>query len=112
MNDIRQRGDGGGVHMSLGGHLDELRTRLGWALGGFAIAFFASLAAGKWFAGVILSPYRMAMEAAGLEVAERVAGFAALAGAAFAGAAFGATGFAGAAFVSSPEGDLPRMNAT
>ena len=68
MSKILQRGDGGGVHKSLGGHLDELRMRLGWALGGFAIAFFASLAAGKWFAGVILSPYRLAMEAAGLEV--------------------------------------------
>lgn len=54
--------------MSLGGHLDELRRRLGWALGGFAVAFFASLSAGKWFAGVILSPYRAAMEAAGLEL--------------------------------------------
>jgi len=54
--------------MSLGGHLDELRARLGLALGGFAVAFFAALAMGKWFAGVILSPYKVAMEAAGIEV--------------------------------------------
>ena len=56
------------VQMSLGGHLDELRMRLGLALGGFVAAFFASLSLGKWFAGVILSPYRMAMESAGIEV--------------------------------------------
>lgn len=54
--------------MSLGGHLDELRGRLGKALGGFAVAFFASLSAGKWFAGVILSPYKAAMESAGIQV--------------------------------------------
>lgn len=54
--------------MSLGGHLDELRTRLGLALGGFAVAFFAALAVAKGFAGLILSPYRAAMEAAGLEL--------------------------------------------
>ena len=59
---------GGMVQMSLGGHLEELRMRLGLALGGFAAAFFASLAAGKWFAGILLSPYRAAMLAAGLEV--------------------------------------------
>ena len=69
MSEIRQREeDEDGVRMSLGGHLDELRVRLGLALGGFVVAFFAALSAGKWFAGVILSPYRMAMEAAGLEV--------------------------------------------
>ncbi len=56
------------VRMSLGGHLEELRRRLGLALGGFAAAFCASLWAGKWFAGVILSPYKAAMEAAGIEV--------------------------------------------
>ena len=64
----RSQGDDGLVHMSLGEHLDELRTRLGLALGGFVAAFFASLAAGKWFAGVILSPYKAAMESAGIEV--------------------------------------------
>lgn len=69
MSEIRQREeDEDGVRMSLGGHLDELRVRLGLALGGFVVAFFAALSAGKWFAGVILSPYRMAMEAAGLDV--------------------------------------------
>lgn len=56
------------LHMSLGGHLDELRTRLGLALAGFVVAFFASLSAGKWFAGVILSPYKAAMESAGIQV--------------------------------------------
>ncbi|MDD4341973.1 MAG: twin-arginine translocase subunit TatC, partial [Kiritimatiellae bacterium] len=54
--------------MSLGGHLDELRTRLGLALGGFVVAFIASLSVVKWFAGVILSPYRSAMLSAGIEV--------------------------------------------
>lgn len=54
--------------MSLGGHLDELRTRLGLALVGFVVAFIASLSVGKWFAGVILSPYRSAMLSAGIEV--------------------------------------------
>ena len=69
VSEIRQREeDDGGVRMSLGEHLDELRVRLGLALGGFVVAFFAALSAGKWFAGVILSPYRMAMEAAGLEL--------------------------------------------
>ena len=60
--------DAGIVHMSLGEHLDELRGRLGMALVGFVVVFFASLSAGKWFAGVILSPYKAAMEAAGIEV--------------------------------------------
>lgn len=54
--------------MSIGAHLDELRLRLGLALGGFVASFLASLAGGKWFAGVILSPYRAAMESAGIEV--------------------------------------------
>ena len=56
------------VHMSLGAHLDELRARLGKALAGFVVAFFASLSAGKWFAGVILFPYKAAMESAGIQV--------------------------------------------
>lgn len=69
MREEFQRGeDRGAVHMSLGGHLDELRTRLGLALGGFVVAFIASLGAGKWFAGVILSPYKTAMESVGVEV--------------------------------------------
>ena len=69
MNDgIQRDGGDGGARMSLGGHLDELRMRLGLALGGFAVAFFASLAAGKWFARVVLSPYRAAMESAGLDL--------------------------------------------
>ena len=54
--------------MSLGAHLDELRTRIGWALAGFVAAFCISLSAGKWFAGIILSPYAAAMESAGIEV--------------------------------------------
>ena len=69
MDEPSQRAaDDGGVRMSLGGHLDELRARLGLALGGFAAAFFASLSAARWFAGAILSPYRAAMEASGLEL--------------------------------------------
>jgi sec-independent protein translocase protein TatC len=64
-----QRGeDGGIVHMSIGAHLGELRTRLGLALGGFVVAFFASLSVGKWFAGIILSPYKAAMESVGITV--------------------------------------------
>lgn len=54
--------------MSVGRHLDELRLRLGLAAGGFVVAFIAALSVGKWFAGIILSPYRLAMEAAGIEV--------------------------------------------
>lgn len=54
--------------MSLGKHLDELRGRLCLAVAGFAVAFVASLSAGKWFVGVILSPYKAAMESAGIEV--------------------------------------------
>ena len=51
VSEIRQREeDDGGVRMSLGEHLDELRVRLGLALAGFAVAFFAALSAGKWFA--------------------------------------------------------------
>lgn len=55
------------VQMSLGRHLDELRTRLWFGLLGFAGAFFVSLAAAKGFARIILSPYRAAMQAAGIE---------------------------------------------
>lgn len=54
--------------MSVGRHLDELRVRLGLAVGGFAVAFFAALSVGRWFAGIILLPYRIAMESAGIEV--------------------------------------------
>ena len=57
----------GMVRMSLGAHLDELRTRLLLAVFGFAVAFFAALAGAKGFARVVLSPYRAAMEAAGIE---------------------------------------------
>jgi Sec-independent protein secretion pathway component TatC len=44
--------------MSLGDHLEELRARLILALTGLAVAFFASLAAGRWFLAVVLSPYQ------------------------------------------------------
>lgn len=57
----------GMVRMSLGGHLDELRARLGLGLLGFAVAFFVSLAGAKGFVRIILSPYRAAMQAAGIE---------------------------------------------
>jgi len=53
--------------MSLGDHLDELRLRLLLALGGFGVALILALRAGKWFAGVILSPYSVAMASAGIE---------------------------------------------
>ena len=58
----------GMVHMSLGAHLEELRIRLMLGLMGLAAAFVVSLAAGRWFARVILSPYEMAMHAAGIDV--------------------------------------------
>lgn len=61
------RDDDGTVRMSLGGHLDELRDRLRLALVGFAAAFFVSLALARGFARIVLSPYRAAMEAAGIE---------------------------------------------
>ena len=44
------------AHMSLGAHLDELRTRLMLGLMGLAAAFAFSLLAGRWFVRVILSP--------------------------------------------------------
>ena len=68
MSEHAQRGAEAGARMSLGAHLDELRLRLGLALAGFVAALFVSLAAGKWFAGFILAPYRAAMEAAGVEM--------------------------------------------
>ena len=55
------------VRMSLGRHLDELRARLWLGLLGFAAAFFVSLSVAKGFARIILSPYRAAMQAAGIE---------------------------------------------
>ena len=55
------------AHMSLGAHLEELRTRLMLGLMGLAAAFAFSLLAGRWFVRVILSPYEMAMRAAGIE---------------------------------------------
>jgi sec-independent protein translocase protein TatC len=55
------------VHMSLGAHLEELRTRLMLGLMGLAAAFAVSLAAGRWFVRVILSPYEMAMQAVGMD---------------------------------------------
>ena len=54
--------------MSLGDHLDELRARLMLALTGLAVAFLASLAAGKWFLKLILSPYQSAMADVGSDV--------------------------------------------
>lgn len=54
--------------MSLGDHLEELRGRLILALFGIAAAFIISLAAGKWFLGIVLSPYERAMRNAGIEL--------------------------------------------
>jgi len=62
------RGEETGMpRMSLGGHLDELRARLVLGLLGFAAAFFVSLAGGRWFVRILLSPYRAAMQSAGIE---------------------------------------------
>ena len=66
--DVQPEAEKDAGRMSLGAHLDELRIRIGLALGGFVAAFCVSLAAGKWFAGIILSPYAAAMESAGIEV--------------------------------------------
>ena len=54
--------------MSLGDHLDELRSRLMLGLSGLAAAFVISLAAGKWFLAIILSPYQTAMKDAAMDV--------------------------------------------
>ena len=56
------------VAMSLGQHLEELRARLALALGGFGVGLAVALAGAKRFTGVLLSPYRRAMAAAGLEL--------------------------------------------
>lgn len=53
--------DGGIVHMHLGDHLDELRTRMGLALRGFVVAFIASLAAGANSTVTVSSPTRTAL---------------------------------------------------
>ena len=65
---VRLDEDGRAVAMSLGRHLDELRMRLGLALAGFGVGLGMALSGAKWFAGVVLSPYRKAMEAAGVEL--------------------------------------------
>lgn len=54
--------------MSLGDHLDELRARLVLALLGFVVAAVIGFIAGKWFLQVILLPYELAMENAGLKI--------------------------------------------
>lgn len=54
--------------MSLGDHLDELRSRLMLGLAGLAVAIVVSLAAGKWFLAIILSPYQAAMADAEMDV--------------------------------------------
>ncbi len=62
------RNKDGIVHMSLGAHLEELRDRLMLGLMGLAPALAFSMWAGRWFARVILSPYKAAMQAAGIDV--------------------------------------------
>lgn len=54
--------------MSLGDHLEELRSRLILALTGLTVAFLVSLVAGKWFLALILSPYQSAMKDVGVDV--------------------------------------------
>lgn len=56
------------VSMSLGDHLEELRSRLILAIMGLAAAFLISLVAGKWFLALILSPYQTAMKDVGVDV--------------------------------------------
>ena len=56
------------VSMSLGDHLEELRSRLVLGLAGLTVAVLISLAAGKWFLALILSPYQAAMKDVGADV--------------------------------------------
>jgi sec-independent protein translocase protein TatC len=56
------------VSMSLGDHLEELRSRLILGLTGLVVAFLGSLAVGKWFLAIVLSPYQSAMREMGIDV--------------------------------------------
>lgn len=60
--------DDGLISMSLGDHLEELRSRLMKAITGFTIALLLALIFGKWFLAAILSPYQTAMQKAGFDV--------------------------------------------
>ena len=53
--------------MSLGDHLEELRTRLILGLAGVAIALIFSLALGGWFVKLLMLPYEFAASRAGIE---------------------------------------------
>lgn len=55
------------ISMSLGDHLDELRSRLILAMSGLAVAILIALAAGKWFLKIILLPYQTAMESLNID---------------------------------------------
>lgn len=54
--------------MSLGDHLEELRSRLILALAGLLLASIIGFVAGKWFLQLIFVPYEVAIEKAGLEI--------------------------------------------
>lgn len=60
--------DDGLISMSLGDHLEELRSRLMLAITGFVAAILISLFFGNWFLAAILSPYQTAMQEAGVDV--------------------------------------------
>ncbi len=54
--------------MSLGDHLEELRSRLGKSLIGLLAAFLGSLVVGRWFLAIVLSPFETAMEEVGVQM--------------------------------------------
>lgn len=54
--------------MSLGDHLEELRSRLILALAGLMLASIIGFVFGKWFLHLIFVPYELAVEQAGMNV--------------------------------------------
>lgn len=53
--------------MSLGDHLEELRSRLILALAGLLLASIIGFVFGKWFLGLVLSPWEIAIEKVGVD---------------------------------------------
>lgn len=55
------------ISMSLGDHLEELRSRLIMAIGGLAVALVAALVLGRWFLAIVFSPFQSAMLETGID---------------------------------------------